>query len=511
MKKTIAGTLIIAVLLSSCANASESTSKEENANHPTDEIIYEEPEASADYEEYSGTEMTAAGEEYLSIRENNEVDTELEDTVTISLKVDTAAYTNTVRYIESGSVPPADAVRTEEFINYFPYEEETEPTDSPFSISAEVGDSPFSPGKKTAFIRIKTDDIDTSQLPPSNLTFLIDTSGSMDSYDKLPLLKQAFSLLTDTLTEDDMVSIITYAGSSEIVLDSVSGADKDKILNAINNLSASGSTAGADGIDTAYKLAEKNFRPQGNNRVILATDGDFNVGYSDTASLEDFVSSKSANGVYLSILGFGTGNIRDDIMETLSAHGNGNYGYINSRETAEKLLVDELGSSLFTVADDVKAQVVFNPALVKNYRLIGYENRKLSNDDFSNDEKDAGEIGAGSDVAAMFEFELSDTAENRSIDEQLMEIRIRYKNPGEDESRLVTKSTSLGDRPLGNSTDFNFACCVAAFSEILRQSQYSDDIRIEDCINLASDSLGTDVKGYRSGFVKLIQEYQDIY
>lgn len=446
------------------------------------------------------------GESYLPIEENPEQAAKEESTVTFSLKVDTAAYSNVSRYIESGNLPPKDAVRTEELLNYFRYEQPLENGDDPFAVYTEVGPSPFHAEKQMAFIRVKTPEVDKSKLPPCNLTFLIDTSGSMDSYDKLPLLKTAFSLLVETLTENDKVSIVTYAGSSEIVLDSVSGDNKAEILDAIYNLTAEGSTAGADGIRTAYALAEKNFKKNGNNRVILATDGDFNVGISNTDALAELIGEKKDGGVYLSILGFGTGNIRDDIMETLSKNGNGNYAYIDTAQTAKKVLVEELGGNLFTVADDVKAQIEFNPEVVKSYRLIGYENRMLNNEDFDDDRKDAGEIGAGTDVVALFEIEpVSGRVDPHASP---FEVRIRYKNPGESESKLFTKST-LDAGPDGSaSTDFGFACSVAAFGHLLRNSEYTGDATIGTVLALAQKNLGRDPGGYRQEYISLLKKYQ---
>ena len=470
---------------------------------------------------------TAPGESYLTIDENGQNQTNDESMLTFSLKVDTAAYTNVQRYIESGNTPPADAVRTEELLNYFSYEGQTDFSEGPFSLSAEIGPSPFDKNKHLGMIRVKTDAIDTKELPPSNLTFLIDTSGSMDSYDKLPLLKEAFALLVETLGENDRVSIVTYAGSAGVVLDSVSGQNKAEILKAIHTLESGGSTAGADGIFTAYKLAEKNFRKDGNNRVILATDGDFNVGPSDTNALSDLVSEKRDNGVYLSILGFGTGNIRDDIMETLSKDGNGNYAYINDVKTAEKVLVDEMGTNLFTVADDVKAQVEFNPENVKSYRLIGYENRRLNHEDFADDSKDAGEVGAGTDVVLLFELELQsgggseykyggaasgeeDGASGGDYSGELFEVRIRYKDPGETESRLLAMPVYTAEVADAMSTDLGFASSVAGFSHLLRNSEHTGEFTYEKALRLAEENLGEDAGGYRREYVKMLRQYGDL-
>lgn len=443
--------------------------------------------------------------------------------LTFSLKVDTASYTNVQRYIESGSLPPRDAVRTEELINYFSYDKNVPITDGPFGIYTEIGPSPFDSSKQMAFIRVKSKDVDRGSLPPSNLTFLIDTSGSMDSYDKLPLLKEAFTLLVETLDKNDRVSIVTYAGSSAVVLDSATGAEKSDIIRAINRLEAGGSTAGADGIRTAYELAEKNFMRGGNNRVILATDGDFNVGISKISELEKFISKKRDSGVYLSVLGFGTGNTRDDVMETLSKNGNGNYSYINSAHTAKKVLVNEMGSNMFAIADDVKAQVEFNPQTVKSYRLIGYENRQFSNRDFNDDTKDAGEIGIGTDVVVMFELELQNggTGERKYSDnepkpadgefgDELFEVRIRYKDPGESESKLITNPVKFSDIVSNGSQDYSFACSVAAFGHLLRDSEYTGNVTLEKVISLAKNNLGKDPDGYREDYVAMLREYSDI-
>ncbi|MDR0964324.1 MAG: VWA domain-containing protein [Clostridium sp.] len=518
MKKKLCH-LVFAILftISFCAcGAGETSRSDSNAGAPMSDPAYIWEGPAAEYNDMEGS----AGERYLVIDENDAVLTDVASMLTFSLKVDTAAYTNVARYIQSGNLPPKDAVRTEELINYFNYEEPMSFSgDSPFALYCEVGPSPFHDEKQLAFLRVKSKDVDKSELPPSNLTFLIDTSGSMNSYDKLPLLQEAFGLLVDTLTEDDRVSIVTYAGSSDIVLDSASGADRERILQAINDLSAGGSTAGADGILTAYALAEKNFLKDGNNRVILATDGDFNVGVSDTDDLKDLVAKKRGNGVYMSILGFGTGNIRDDIMETLSKEGNGNYAYIYDLSDAKKVLVEELAANLFTVADDVKAQVEFNPENVKSYRLIGYENRSLNNEDFENDDKDAGEIGIGTDVIMLFEVELqgatqtvdykykSDEGATPNFANELFELRIRYKDPGQQESKLITQPIYVDDITQTPSDDFLFASSVAAFGHLLRGSEYIGNATFESIYALAEESLGEDHDGYRREYLSLLSQY----
>lgn len=456
-----------------------------------------------------------SSESYLAIEENKDIDVSDQQMLTFSLKVDTAAYTNVKRYLESGNLPPADAVRTEEMLNYFRYGPEPVFDGSPFFVSTEVAPSPFKRDKYVALVHVKTEDVKKDDLSPSNLTFLIDSSGSMSSYDKLPLLKKAFGLLVETLGEDDRVSIVTYAGSSAVVLDSVSGDNKRMIIDALDHLESSGSTAGGQGIQTAYALAEKNFLSGGNNRVILATDGDFNVGVSSNQELGRLITQKRESGIYLSILGFGTGNIRDDLMETLSKDGNGNYSYIDSLSTANKALVEEMGSNMFTVADDVKAQIEFNPKNIKSYRLIGYENRRMANSDFKNDRKDAGEVGVGTSLVVMFEIELAESGNGTKYapqnqpdyGDELFEVRIRYKNPGESESRQMNTSASIEAITSYPSGDFNLACSVAAFADLLRGSSYAEGIRLDTVISLAAESLENDENGYRRDYVELLKAY----
>lgn len=441
-------------------------------------------------------------ETYNEIIQNQFISTSKEATKAFSLKVDTAAYTNISRYIENGSLPPVDAVRTEELINYFEYDMPIdENNDHPFSVITQVARSPFAAGKHMAYIRVKTPDIATEDLPASNLTFLIDTSGSMYSYDKLPLVMKAFSLLVENLSEKDIVSIVTYAGSSEVMLDSVRGDRKEIIMDAINSLTAGGSTAGSKGIETAYNLAEKNYIEGGNNRVILATDGDFNVGISSTGALEAFISEKRDEGIYLSCLGFGTGNLRDDMMETLSEHGNGNYSYIDSLYTAQKVLVDEMGANLFTVAKDVKAELQFNTATVSEFRLVGYENRIMSSDEFDDSNKDAGEIGAGTDVIVLVELILSEGYTEGT----LFDVCIRYKDPEtEKQGQAIYQAADITETP---DTDYNFACAVAAFSELLRGSEFIDNTTAEQIAQCANANKGADIKGYRAKFIALVAEY----
>lgn len=440
-------------------------------------------------------------ESYNEIIQNAFISTQTEPTKAFSLKVDTAAYTNILRYIKSGNVPPVDAVRTEELLNYFDYDAAVEESpDHPFGVVTQIAASPFSEGKYMAYIRVKTAEIATDNLPPSNLTFLIDTSGSMYSYDKLPLVVKAFSLLTEHLTENDRVSIVVYAGSAGVVLDSARGNDKDAIIAALNALEAGGSTAGQEGIQKAYSLAKKNYIEGGNNRVILATDGDFNVGISNTQELKNFISEKRNDGIYLSCLGFGTGNLRDDMMETLSANGNGNYSYIDSLFTAQKVLIEEMGGNLFTVANDVKSQIRFNQENVSEYRLVGYENRTMSSEEFDDDNKDAGEIGAGTDVIVLVELKLKEGYTGG----HLFDVCIRYKDPDNNASHeAVYTNRDITQTP---DKDYNFACSVAAFCEKLRGSSYVNTT-VEDIIEYANANKGDDIKGYRAGFVDMMAQY----
>ncbi|MDR1014723.1 MAG: von Willebrand factor type A domain-containing protein [Coriobacteriales bacterium] len=473
----------------------------------------------------------SSGERYAEIEETGEQLVADRPEATFSLKVDTASYSNVKRYIEDGMLPPSDAVRTEELINWFGFDEPLEFSGaSPFAFYTEVGPSPFNDDKRLALVRVGTREVDRSDLSPSNLVFLIDVSGSMDSYDKLPLLQEAFALLGETLGEEDRISIVTYASGTRVALAGARGSDRREIEDAIFSLAAGGSTAGERGIQEAYGLAEEFFIEGGNNRVILATDGDFNVGVSDTDELSRLISEKRQSGVYLSVLGFGTGNIRDDLMETLAKDGNGNYSYIDGRKTAEKVLVEELGSNLFTVADDVKAQVVFDPEAVRSYRLIGYENRMLSTEDFDDDRKDAGEIGAGTDVIALFEFEpagkgaaasegaAADSAaagEGAAADSvaadagvatgsHLFDVRIRYKDPGERESKLVEFPVTAGRTNRGSSSDFGFVSAVALFGDYLRTNGDGGRDAVREMTALAEDNLGADAGGYREDFVTLL-------
>ncbi|NEP88142.1 MAG: VWA domain-containing protein [Okeania sp. SIO2C2] len=449
---------------------------------------------------------------------------------TFSIDVDTASYSNLRRFITEGRLPPKDAVRIEELINYFTYDYPQPEANQPFYITTEISDSPWNSQQKLVHIGIQGKDIVTENLPSSNLVFLLDVSGSMNTPNKLPLIKSAFQLLVDELTEKDTVSIVVYAGAAGVVLPPTKGSEKDKILAAINNLEAGGSTAGGEGIKLAYDLAKRFYQSSGNNRVILATDGDFNVGVSSDAELVRMIENYRDEGIFLTVLGFGTGNFKDAKMEQLANKGNGNYAYIDNLLEAKKVLVTEMGGTLLTIAKDVKIQVEFNPAKVQAYRLIGYENRLLRSQDFNDDTKDAGELGAGHSVTALYEIvpvgvesnvKLPEVDELRYQDNQvdqaaynsdeLMLVKLRYKEPKGTTSALikqpvVDKGVSLYDA----SNDFKFAAAVAEYGMILRESEYKGDASLNEVLKLANESKGLDLEGYRGEFINMVENSQKL-
>lgn len=443
---------------------------------------------------------------------------------TFAIDVDGASYSNVRRFINNNQLPPKDAVRIEEFLNYFTYDYPEPEGDRPFSLTTEISQAPWNPQHKLVHIGIQGKRLDAEKLPPSNLVFLLDVSGSMDSPDKLPLLKSALRLLVNELRETDRVSIVVYAGSAGLVLPPTPGNQKDKILDAIASLNAGGSTAGGEGIKLAYEVARQNFMPSGNNRVILATDGDFNVGISSDAELIRLIETYRDRHVFLSVLGFGTGNLQDAKMEQLANRGNGNYAYIDNILEAKKVLVNEIGGTLLTIAKDVKIQVEFNPAKVQAYRLIGYENRLLQAEDFNNDKKDAGELGAGHSVTALYEIipvGVTSSVELPEVDPlryqpnqqfshnnsaELMLIKLRYKPPNGDKSELISQPLIDWQIPLENaSNNFKFAAAVAEFGMILRESPYQGSANLNQVVNLARQSQGQDVSGYRAEFIRLVE------
>ncbi len=467
-------------------------------------------------------------EEYNPIDENPFLRVGQNPLSTFSIDVDSASYSNVRRFISNNQMPPIDAVRIEELINYFTYDYPDPEGDDPFAIVTEVSRSPWSENRQLVHVGLQGERIPTEDLPPSNLVFLLDVSGSMNSPDKLPLLKAAFRLLVNELDEDDRVSIVVYAGAAGVVLEPTPGDEKDVILDAIERLQAGGSTAGGEGINLAYDLAREHFIDDGNNRIILATDGDFNVGTSSEAELIRLIEEQREDDIFLSVLGFGTGNLQDAKMEQIANHGNGNYSYIDTILEAKKVMVNEMGGTLLTIAKDVKIQVEFNPAKVQAYRLIGYENRLLRDEDFNDDTKDAGELGAGHSVTALYEIiptgvepdvELPEVDELRyqetEIDpsaydsDELMLVKLRYKEPTGDTSQLLERPVIDADVALNStSEDFRFAAAVAAFGMILRDSEYKGDATIDMVVNLADESRGDDEEGYRDEFVRLVRSYR---
>lgn len=457
------------------------------------------------YYDYGYEEIPFNTEEYSTLEENPYMSVALSPLSTFSADVDTASYANLRRMITSGYTAaeiPSGAVRTEEMLNYFTYDYNGPKKGEPFGVTATISQCPWNENAELLVLGLQTEAIDFSEAPDSNLVFLIDVSGSMYDENKLPLLKQAFGLLIDNLGEKDRVSIVTYASYNEVVLEGVPGSEKDTILEALNGLEAAGSTNGGEGIMTAYALAEKYFIKGGNNRIILATDGDLNVGITSQSALHDLVEEKRETGVFLSVLGFGMGNYSDTRMETLADYGNGNYAYIDSLSEARKVLVEEMGATLVTVAKDVKLQIEFNPAVVSEYRLIGYENRTMAAEDFDNDEKDAGEIGAGHSVTVVYEIitcenagntgnelryqntQLSDLALNS---DEWMTLSIRYKEPDGNTSKLLEYPIGADDYTEKPSDDFVFAAAVAEFSMALRGSEYLGDGSYEDILDMLDD------------------------
>lgn len=468
-------------------------------------------------------------ETYSTIPENPFLSTNSHPLSTFAIDVDSASYSNVRRFINQGQLPPPDAVRIEELINYFTYDYPQPKGNQPFSITTEVAEAPWNPKHKLVHIGLQGKKISTESLPASNLVFLLDVSGSMDEVNKLPLLKQSLRLLVDQLRDEDRVSIVVYAGAAGTVLPPTPGTQKDKILAALNQLQAGGSTAGGEGIKLAYKLAQDNFISSGNNRVILATDGDFNVGISSDEQLVQLIEEQREKGVFLTVLGFGTGNFQDGKMEKIANKGNGNYAYIDNILEANKVMVNEIGGTLLTIAKDVKIQVGFNPEKVQGYRLIGYENRRLENEAFADDKKDAGELGAGHSVTALYEIipvgvkldlPLSDvdivnsqqkTDESMTFSRnELMQIKLRYKQPEQTTSALIHASVLDQALTLDQaSNNFKFSASVAEFGMILRQSKYKGNSNLEQVLRLASESQGADLDGYRAEFIRLVKQAKD--
>ncbi len=462
-------------------------------------------------------------EAYDRIDENDFVSVVDHPLSTFSIDVDTASYSNVRRFLQQGKLPPADAVRIEELINYFGYEYPEPTNGQPFSVTTEVGACPWNEAARLVHVGLQGRRMSPEQLPPRNLVFLFDVSGSMSSPDKLPLLKTAFGLLVDQLDERDRIAIVVYAGASGVVLPPTSGNQKSVILEALQRLQAGGSTNGGQGIRLAYALAEENFDASSINRVILATDGDFNVGVTDRGSLSRLIEEKRKTGVYLTVLGFGSGNLKDSQMEELADRGNGNYAYIDSINEARKVLVNEAGSTLVTIAKDVKIQVEFNPAEVSRYRLIGYENRLLKNTDFNDDSKDAGEIGAGHTVTALYEVipgradeatsevdPLAYQGERAPVSApagELMTVKLRFKRPDAYVSEKISRRVVDEGRTLNETSDaFRFAAAVAGFGMLLRESKHRGNLDFAQVEKLARTAIGADPHGYRKELISLVDK-----
>lgn len=450
-------------------------------------------------------------EEYSSIEENVFHSVTSSPLSTFAADVDTASYANIRRFIEDGIVPEADAVRIEEMLNYFRYDYPKPMSNEPFSVTMELADCPWNSETELLLIGLQAEKIDKKELKPSNLVFLIDVSGSMDYPNKLPLVKRAFTLLTEQLDDDDTISIVTYAGSESIIARGLKGNEKAAVMKAIEDLEAGGSTAGSKGIETAYELAKEYFIEGGNNRVILATDGDLNVGITSEGALGRLITKKKEDGVFLSVLGFGEDNIKDNKMETLADKGNGNYSYIDSIYEARKVLVEEVGGTCHTVAKDVKFQVEFNPSHIKGYRLIGYENRIMNNEDFADDKKDGGEIGSGHRVTALYEivpidsnFEIGSDLKYQQNEnsqdgtDELLTVSIRYKEPDSEESGLLEYPLSGRIKSDTLSANMSFAAAVVEVGMLLRDSEFSGNSSYENALSLidASGDLKEDDSKY---------------
>jgi len=517
-----------------------------NAPNPADpgDTGYEDWE-STDGENYEETDPAdtapspepAEEPEPGELIENDWVETATENTSTFSIDVDTASYTLIRNYLlKSHYMPPKDYVRIEEMINYFDYDYPQPEEGRPFSVTMEMADSPWNKDTKLVMFGLQGKMLDPDKVPAHNLVFLIDVSGSMFGDDRLGLLKKSFKKLVEKLDKDDKVSIVTYASGVNTLLDSVSGDKKDEIIEAIENLEAGGSTAGYDGIQRAYALAEKNYSKDANNRIILATDGDFNVGISNTAQLVSYIEEERNKGIYLTILGFGMGNYQDDRMEQLSNAGNGNYFYVDNERESDKIFTYDLMGTMFTIAKDVKLQVVFNPAKIAKYRLVGYENRVMANEDFNDDTKDAGEIGAGHRVTAFYEviFAEKKPAETPETDPETGEggepaetdpneddpaaepetvfgeddflvLKMRYKEPDQDISKYMDTVMTSANILAEMSQNMGFASSVAEFGMLLRDSKFKADSSYNSVLSRAKANIGKDTFGFRGEFIELVE------
>lgn len=502
-------------LLTGCGGSDKSNSgtKSTTDNNYTSENGVKSDTGS--YESYSDVAYESEDYTYPTGGDTREYDYEDENPFytaektpysTFAADVDTASYSNIRSYIQDGTLVPISAVRIEEMINYFHYDYEAPKSGEPFSVNMEIGDCPWNTEHKLVQIGLQTEQLDLGNAKPSNFVFLVDTSGSMGMPDKLPLVQTAFTQLVENLGENDRISIVTYAGSDEILLSGARGDETDKITAAIDSMTAYGSTNGSAGINTAYELAEEYFIKGGNNRVILATDGDLNVGITDEGGLTKLIEEKKKSNVYFSVLGFGTDNLKDNKLEALADHGNGNYAFIDSVYEAKRVLVNELGATLHTVAKDVKFQTEFNPDVISEYRLIGYENRTMAAEDFDDDTVDGGEIGAGHRVTALYEVSLTDSALTFDSSAKLLDLSIRYKEPEEDESKLLTYELTSDAYSPEASDNMKWASSVAAFGMLLRESEYSGTANYDMIIQLA-DSTSHNDDPLKNEFISLVKSY----
>jgi len=533
-KIIIAAVLLYSVIFSACSGYSgESSTSNTNSASKTSEYTQNQPYAtptmnsaantsSASKQEYFD-EKSRNGERYAEISENPFLEVVRAPLSTFSIDVDTASYSNVRRFLNQGSLPPKDAVRIEEMVNYFEYDYPQPTGDLPFSVNTEVAVCPWNTNHKIVQIGLQGKKVSLDNVPPSNLVFLLDVSGSMNAPDKLPLLKQGLKTMVNQLSAKDRVAIVVYAGASGLALPSTSADDKQKINEALDRLEAGGSTNGGQGIRLAYQIAQDNFIANGNNRVILATDGDFNVGLTGDNELVSMIEQKRQSNIFLSVLGFGTGNLNDSMMEKLADKGNGNYAYIDSNEEARKALGQQVAGTLYTIAKDVKIQVEFNPAKVAGYRLLGYENRLLADKDFNDDKKDAGEIGAGHSVTALYEIvPAGQKVENPGVDElrysriepsdtqfnaELLTVKLRYKEPDGDQSKLLTMGLLDKNNAFENASEnLRFAAAVAGFGMLLRDSNYKGNANFNSILQIADSSRSNDLKNYRNEFIELIEK-----
>jgi Ca-activated chloride channel family protein len=475
-------------------------------------------------EEVKADEKPFNTEDYDNIVENRFLAATQAPLSTFSIDVDEAAYSNVRRFINNGSIPPAGAVRIEEMINYFDYTYPQPQNDDPFTVNTELSECPWSPQHRLVHIGLQGKEIPVQNLPNANIVFLIDVSGSMQDENKLPLVRSSMKLLADQLRPDDKLAIVVYAGNAGLVLPPTSGTNKTAIKEAIDQLEAGGSTAGGEGIQLAYKVARGNFIKGGNNRIILATDGDFNVGLSSDDELVSLIEKERKSGIFLSVLGYGMGNYKDNKMQQLADKGNGNHSYIDNINEARKVLVSEFASTLFTIAKDVKIQIEFNPAKVQAYRLIGYENRVLAAEDFNDDNKDAGELGSGHTVTALYEvipvgvksefianvdplkYQPAKASTAASGGDELMTIKLRYKKPDGEVSKLIVHPVTDSHIDLaGTSDNFRFSAAVASFGMLLRNSEFKQSASFQQVISLAKAAKGADANGYRQEFINLVQ------